>query len=514
LVTILNETKSIGSSGSVTFTGLPSGAPQNVTLSGVAENCSVAGGSSKLSGPVVGGSTIQVSFDITCSPLTGSVEVSTSTSGSDLDPDGYSVTILSDTKGIGINGSVTFSGLASGTSFDVTLSGVAENCASDGGNSKTSGPVVGGATIPVSFTIACTPLTGSLEVSTSTSGTGTDGNGYLVTVGQDSRSIGVNDTVLFTGLAPGDHSIHLTDVDGQCQVSDSNPRSVTITAGATASSVFAIECTALPVGPILFSSTREPRGIFSVEPDGTGLRSVAEKGVDPAWSPNGEYIVYAAMLDGDSWIQLYRQSATGGEVTRLTDHPKNHSVPAWSPDGSKIAYTRPDYFQEIYVINADGSGPPVNLTNTANQHERNPDWSPDGRTLVFTVARASGQIGLFTLDLTDPVAVPQQLTAGRDEEPVWSPDGTRIAFSRRVGQFGVELWIIDLDSGIETRVAAENNERHPSWSPDGEYLVFVSDRGQDEEHIWKLELSTGQFTQLTFPDPQNPGSEENPTWRW
>lgn len=448
-------------------------------------------------------------------PPTGSIQVTASTSGADLDPDGYSVTVGSQTKSIGVNSSVVFGNLTSGSTYTVTLAGVAENCTVTDGGTKTSGSVASGATIQVSFTITCNPLTGSLRISTSTSGTGIDDNGYLVKVGSESRQVGVNDAVTFLGLSPGDHGVELSDVHELCEISGENPRTVEISAGTTASITFAVECTAPPVGAIVFSRGQW-HGLLAIEPDGTGLQELTDVGGDPAWSPDGESIVYTAMRTGDSWHQLYRMTVDGDGITRLTEAGLNHSYPAWSPDGSRIAYTRPDYFQEIYVINADGSGSPVNLTNTADQHERSPDWSPDGSKLVFTVARASGQLGLYTLDLTDPEATPQQLTTGRDEEPVWSPDGSKIAFSRRrvTNQFIVDLWIIDVNSGVETRVSEGENERHPSWSPDGQFLVFVSDRGQDGEHIWKLELSTGAFTQLTYQDETSGSTQENPTWRW
>jgi TolB protein len=50
-------------------------------------------------------------------------------------------------------------------------------------------------------------------------------------------------------------------------------------------------------------------------------------------------------------------------------------VPAWSPDGSRIAFlTGRDGNGEIYVMNADGSGP-TNLTNNPAE-DYDPVWSP------------------------------------------------------------------------------------------------------------------------------------------
>src|SRR3989304_5135168 len=52
----------------------------------------------------------------------------------------------------------------------------------------------------------------------------------------------------------------------------------------------------------------------------------------------------------------------------------------------RIAFTsRRDFNWEIYVMNADGTGP-TRLTNHLARDE-SPAWSPDGTTLAFTSAR-------------------------------------------------------------------------------------------------------------------------------
>src|SRR5205809_7236430 len=79
---------------------------------------------------VTAGSTTTTTYSISCAPTgptTGSLSVTTATSGAsgDLDPDGYTVTLDGTTsRAIGINASVTFTGLTAG-SHSVVLSGVA-----------------------------------------------------------------------------------------------------------------------------------------------------------------------------------------------------------------------------------------------------------------------------------------------------------------------------------------------------------------------------------------------------
>src|SRR5437762_1456435 len=143
-------------------------------------------------------------------PLPGlaTLAVSTSTTGSNLDPAGYTVTLDGgSSRAIGINASVTFTGLTPG-SHSVVLSGVAGNCTVSGGTSRTVS-VTAGSTASTSYSVSCAPTgptTGSLSVTTATSGASgdLDPDGYTVTLdGATSRAIGENGTTTFSGRAEG-----------------------------------------------------------------------------------------------------------------------------------------------------------------------------------------------------------------------------------------------------------------------------------------------------------------------
>src|SRR5207237_5466625 len=103
---------------------------------------SVSGGTSRTVSVPAGG-TASTSFSVSCTAPTGNLTVSTSTSGSNLDPDGYTVTVDGGaSQAVGTNGSVTFSGL-SAASHTVVLSGVARNCSVSGGTSRRASVTAG-----------------------------------------------------------------------------------------------------------------------------------------------------------------------------------------------------------------------------------------------------------------------------------------------------------------------------------------------------------------------------------
>jgi ABC-type glycerol-3-phosphate transport system substrate-binding protein len=96
--------------------------------------------------------------DTTTDPTQGSIEVTASTSGEDLDPDGYMVAVGSFQQDLNVNSdTVTFGGLTAGQIYSVTISDVADNCSLSGGNTR-SAPVVFGPPTVVSFTVDCAAI--------------------------------------------------------------------------------------------------------------------------------------------------------------------------------------------------------------------------------------------------------------------------------------------------------------------------------------------------------------------
>jgi hypothetical protein len=96
------------------------------------------------------------------------------------------------------------------------------------------------------------PTTGTLEVTSTTTGLEPDPDGYTITLdGVERVALGPSDVVSMDAIAPGDHSVGLSGVAAICAVQGDNPQTVSVTAGATTAVAFAVTCAAAAVAAVV-----------------------------------------------------------------------------------------------------------------------------------------------------------------------------------------------------------------------------------------------------------------------
>jgi len=278
---------------------------------------------------------------------------------------------------------------------------------------------------------------------------------------------------------------------------------------------------------VVWSTDRETNdytaSIWLVAVDGAAqprrLTRGKKQDVAPRWSPDGSRLAFASNRDSKA-KQLYVLPVEGGEPLQLTELNEDVTEVVWSPDGTRIVFSarvrdsayeeederkrRPRRFERLqyklddegwigdrrrhlFVVPADGSAPPVQLTD-GDFEDAAPSWSPDGRRIAFASARQEHwdtevERDIFVVDAEG--GEPERLTGGdsRYEAPAWSPDGSAIACRWAPGGFDYprhgQIAVLDASTG-ERRVLTESLDRNcapypeirePVW--DGDSILFV-----------------------------------------
>ena len=198
--------------------------------------------------------------------------------------------------------------------------------------------------------------------------------------------------------------------------------------------------------------------------------------ISPAWSPDGTQLAYVSFEDRKPVVYIH--DIASGKRRVIANFRGSNSAPAWSPEGRTLAVALTlSGLQQIYLINADGTGAPRRLTNSQGI-DTEPAFSPDGQTVYFVSDRGGGP-QIYRMPITGGAAQRVTFVGDYNVSPKLSPDGKQMAYiARRSGRFVTA--VMDLTTGQEALVSGTSQDESPSFAPNGRYLLYATvDAGRD-----------------------------------
>ena len=310
---------------------------------------------------------------------------------------------------------------------------------------------------------------------------------------------------------------------------------------------------------IAFHELDETGGIFIAGATGESVRRVTDSGFHPAWSPDGNSLVFNSTeaigvpSSRRATNTLWVVDVAGGSPRKISDG--DAVQPAWSPSGKRIAFwSNTGGQRDIFTIPAQGGERVAVVQDSAL--DWCPIWTPDGRQLYFASNRG-GAMNLWSIRIDEstgkPLGEPQPVTTGVQaaaELPSLSRDGRRLAFrsqvrsinpvvipfdpvTRRAGtpalldsstsiripssvspdgryiaymnlsEHHEDLFISERDgSGMRRITDDAARDRLPAWTRDGKSLVFYSNRGGEFE-IWSIGADGGSLRKIVGQPGEN-----------
>jgi DNA-binding winged helix-turn-helix (wHTH) protein/Tol biopolymer transport system component len=202
--------------------------------------------------------------------------------------------------------------------------------------------------------------------------------------------------------------------------------------------------------------------------DGEALASLPMPTVlyNPRLSPDGDRLMASSLVTSNPglWLtRLDREEYARVEVDAL--------APIWSPDGKRVAYTSRNG-ADMMTRTSDGFGATTRLMTDAAVKILS-DWTPDGTQIIYTRQSAGTGLDLWVVDVASGVAQPLLATPSSESQARLSPDGQWIAYASDESGM-LETYVARFPTLEDKVKVSTNGGGQPQWRADQGELFYLS----------------------------------------
>lgn len=220
--------------------------------------------------------------------------------------------------------------------------------------------------------------------------------------------------------------------------------------------------------------------VYVMNADGSSPKDLGD-GTLPSWSPDGKQIAFSRYNPRGIWTM----NADGSDKTMID--PNGWSAD-WSPKKNELAYS---ISGNICVMDLKTKDRRYLLEKAYRSIYWGLVWSPDAQWICYygTLPDGSNEVAIVNSQSQSKgfkVLLPNEAIKGVKAFQTcfsWSPDGKQIALSMTMeGDKKKQIYILDVEGNKQPRRLADQNPNTknytPAWSPDGKEILYGREKGE------------------------------------
>lgn len=243
------------------------------------------------------------------------------------------------------------------------------------------------------------------------------------------------------------------------------------------------------------------------------LQKTSGKNVNlaPSYCNANNRIVFQ-YFDKNNFDIYYIEAGKGKAITQVTNTDEDEYNPAWSPDGNLIVYEKGATPKTYAVSSQKSSKMYSGVSVKKNQiwmkdlktkelkmigEGSFPKISPDGRSIAYvkydldrSKSKETGTLWIMTVEGDSPRQI-TDINLGYATNPNWSPDGKNLIFQlTKKNKIDADIYVVDINGeNLRQYTVNKSNDFAPYWSID-DYVYFSSDRGAKalKYQLWRFKI--------------------------